>query len=142
MFIVFLLSWIGVSVVPTRAMCPGPLTLEDQFARSQTVFVGRAIAQQIVPTGSRSGTRATETTFQVEEIWKGQSNAKTLRVQTCGWNDGSEAMTCSEGFTFVVGSRYVVFAGGDPLETSQCQPTGLVDRARGTLQWLSGKPRK
>ena len=58
MFIVLVLSAIGVSVVPARAMCPGPLTLEVQFANSQAVFVGRAIAQQIVPTGSGGGTRA------------------------------------------------------------------------------------
>ena len=83
MFIALLLSWIGVFVVPTRAMCFGPLTLEDQFAHSQTVFVGRAIAQQVVPIDSRPGTRATETTFQVEKLWKGQANV-TLRVQTCG----------------------------------------------------------
>jgi hypothetical protein len=104
MFIVLVLSAIGVSVVPTRAMCPGPLPLEVQFAGSQTVFVGRAIAQRIVPTGSSAGTRATETTFEVEELWKGQANAMTLRVQTCGWNDGSFAVTCSEGLGFVPAS--------------------------------------
>jgi hypothetical protein len=140
-FIALLPSWIGVLVVPTLATCPGPLTLEDQFARSQTVFVGRAIAQQVVPTGLRSGTRVTETTFMVEELWKGRANV-TLRVQTCGWKDGSEALTCSEDVIFVVGSRYVVFAAGDPLQTSGCQPTALVDRAGETLQWLSGKPHK
>jgi hypothetical protein len=142
MFIVVLLSGIAVSIAPARATCPGPLTLEEQFARNRSVFLGRAIGQQIVPrTGSRQGTRATETTFEVEELWKGPSNA-TLRLQTCGWNDGSEALTCSEDFIFVVGSRYVVFAAGDPLKTSGCQPTALVDRAKETLQWLSGKPHK
>jgi hypothetical protein len=144
MFLVLLLSAIGVSVVPTHAMCPGPLTLEAQFAGSQAVFLGRAIAQQIVPTRAGSGaeTRATETTFEVEELWKGQATARTLRVQTCGWHDDSQSVTCSEGFRFVVGSRYVVFAIADPLETSGCEPTASVERAEATLQWLSGKPRK
>jgi hypothetical protein len=142
MFIVVLLSGIAISVAPARATCPGPLTLEDQFAGSRTVFVGRAIAQQIVPrTDWPPRDRATETTFEVEEVWKGQTDT-TLRLQTCGWNDGSEALTCSEDVIFVVGSRYVVFAAGDPLQTSGCQPTALVDRAGETLQWLSGKPHK
>jgi hypothetical protein len=141
MFMALLLSWIGASVVPTSAMCPGSVTLDDQFAHSQTVFVGRAVAQQIVPTGSRSETRATETTFEVGEFWKGQKNP-TIRIRTCGWIDGSMAMTCSEDVTFHVGLRYVVFASGDPLETNSCFPTGLVDRSEKTLQWLSGKPRK
>jgi hypothetical protein len=141
MFMVVVVSWIGVSVVPTRADCPF-VTLEDQFARSQAVFIGRAIAQQIVPINARSGTRATETTFAIEQLWKGRVNPKTLRVRTCSWNDGNNAVTCGESLTIVVGSRYIVFAIGDPLETSQCQPTALAERAEKTLQWLSGKPRK
>jgi len=137
-FIVLLFSWIG----DIRAECAGPLILEDSFAYNGTVFVGRAIAQEIVSrTGARDGTWATETTFEVEELWKGQTNT-TLRVQNCGWHDGNEAMTCSEDFTFVVGFRYVVFAAGDPLQTNSCGPTALVDRAAKTLQWLFDKPRK
>ena len=79
-FIVLLFSWIG----DIRAECAGPLILEDSFAYNGTVFVGRAIAQEIVSrTGARDGTWATETTFEVEELWKGQTNT-TLRVQHCG----------------------------------------------------------
>jgi hypothetical protein len=140
-FIAVLFLWIGVSVFPTYADCPGPFTLEDQFARNQTVFVGRATAQRIVPVASSSGTYETETTFEAEELWKGEVNA-TFRVQTCGWIDGNVSAGCSEGLTFVVGSRYVIFAAGDPLRTGRCQPTALVDRAGRTLQFLSDKPRK
>src|SRR5262249_40294895 len=87
------------------------------------------------------GSRETQTTFEVEEIWKGTADS-ARRVRTCGWTDGTIEMLCSECSTFMVGSRYVVFASGDPLETSQCLATALVDRAHKTLQWLSGKPRK
>ena len=69
------------------------------------------------------------------------AGAGPVDMGTTSAADGGETMTCSEGFTFVVGSRYVIFAGGAPLETSQCRPTSLVDQAEGTLQWLSGKPR-
>jgi hypothetical protein len=117
------------------------MTLDDHFSRSSIVFVGRAISQQIVPIRSPSGSRATETTFEVEELWKGQADA-IPRVRTCGWTEGDVALTCFEGFSFVVGSRYVVFAAGDPFETSGCGPTGLKDRSERTLQWLADKPSK
>lgn len=146
MFIVLLLSCIAVSVAPICAECPGPLTLDYHFGASQAVFVGRAIAQRIVPHPLRLGVneRVTETTFQVEQRWKGPATT-TIQVQTCGWSDFGEALTCSEDFKFVVGSRYVVFAAAirnGALETSLCVPTSSVDRATVTLQWLSSKPRQ
>ena len=139
--IVLVLTWIQASAVPTSALCPGPVTFEQQFARSQAVFVGRAIAQQIVPNATGYRNRVTETTFEVEELWKGQANTKTLRVQSRPWNDGNEAVS-TEGPTFVIGSRYVVFASGEPLWATGCDPAELVDRAKDILMWLSGKPRK
>lgn len=138
-FLGLCLSGIAMTVAPAGASCPRPPTLEERFAETPTVFVGRAIAQQVVPwPGRPAGTRATETTFHVEELWKGQPTA-TLRILNCGWQDVDETATCSD-FQFVVGSRYVVFAAGDPLETNECLPTGLVDRAEATLQWLARKP--
>jgi hypothetical protein len=136
------LSGIAMTVAPAGASCPVPPTLEERFAHTPTVFVGRAIAQQIVPWTSRlpAGTRATETTFDVEELWKGQPTA-TLRILNCGWQDADQTVTCSD-FKFVVGSRYVVFAAGDPLETNECFPTALVDQAGETLKGLAGKPLK
>ena len=142
MFVGVVLTFIGIMVVPTSASCPGPMTLDDQFASSQAVFVGRALAQQIVLSNSGFRGRAAETTFEVQELWKGQADAKTLRVLTCGWIDGRETVTCGGGVTFVVGSRYVVFATGDPLWSTECQQaTSLMDRAKDTLQWLVSKPR-
>jgi hypothetical protein len=149
MFIVLVLSWIAASVVPTRASCVES-TLDTQFARSQAVFVGRAIDQRIVPDPllvPDPESRVTETTFDVEQRWKGPATT-TLRVQTCGWFalGKDQAMSCSVGFPFHVGVRYVVFAsaipGDDSLVTNTCVPTSAIDRAEATLQWLSGKPRK
>src|SRR6185295_12948034 len=116
--------------------------LEEYFFHEPTIFVGEAVAQRIVPwPGRRAGTRATETTFDVEELWKGQPTA-TLRILNCGWGDGDQTVTCSSDFIFAVGSRYVVFASGDPPVTGACSPTALVDRAGETLKWLPDKPHK
>jgi hypothetical protein len=141
-FVGVCLSGIAMTIAPASASCPVPLTLEEYFAHTPTIFVGRAVAQRIVPRPGRpAGTRATETTFDVEELWNGQPTA-TLRILNCGWGDGDQTMTCSSDFIFVVGSRYVVFAAGDPPETSACSPTALVEGARETLQWLAGRPHK
>ena len=140
-FVVIFLLHTPVATARVHAECGAMMSLDEQFAMSQAVFVGRAIGQEIVSNQSRPGSRETQTTFEVEEIWKGTADS-ARRVRTCGWTDGTLMTTCSEGFTFIVGSRYVVFATGDPLETSQCFATALVDRAEKTLLWLSEKPRK
>jgi len=105
-------------------------------AGSPVLFLGRAIGQQIVP--NDRGGQETETALEVEKIWKGDTGAATIYVRTCGWDDGSgnESVTCG-GFSFRVGSRYVVFASGNPLSTSECVPTTSVERAAEVLQWLS-----
>ena len=64
--------------------------------------------------------------------------------QVSGGTVGREEIFCPEGFRFVVGSRYIVFAAGSPLQTSACEHTGLVNDAetKTTLQWLSKRSRK
>jgi hypothetical protein len=126
---------VGRLVAPLRGECP-TLALKDEFKRSDTVFVGRAVAQSIVPTPPSSMVRATETTFEIERIWKGEPT-KTVRVLTCGGTVGDESVTCSESLTFALGARYVVFADGRPLTTDSCHHTALVERADATLQWLA-----
>lgn len=123
-----------------RAECPF-YTLEAALMSSTVVFIGRATNQQVVAAPRGPADRVTETTFEVEEEWKGTSK-KTLRIQTCGWTVGNETLTCTEGVRFVVGEKYVVFAVGEPLETSGCVPTAHVDRAARTLQWLADKPHR
>ena len=137
----FLLVAIGVTrwVVPVRAEC-ATLAIDKEFERSTAVFVGRAIAQSISNTPPLSWSRATETTFEVEQVWRGEP-AKTIRVQTCGGTVGRERITCGEGFRFEVGGRYVVFAEGAPLATDTRHHTAFIDTsaADATVQWLSRK---
>ena len=131
---------IARSVIPASAVC-ATLSLDDEFKRSTAVFVGRVIAQSVATTPTLSWPRATETTFEVEQVWKGDSQ-KTVRIRTCGGTVGEESITCGEASHFSVGSRYVVFAEGQPLVTDTCHHTALSERAAETLQWLSKKSRK
>jgi hypothetical protein len=80
--------------------------------------------------------KRTITTFKVEEAWKGTPD-RTVTVRTCGENKNP----CSIGFAFQAGSKYLVFAGGEPLQTSWCDPTSVAEQARPTLEWLADKPR-
>ena len=131
---------IAHSVMPAHAVCP-TLRIDDEFKRSTAVFVGRAIAQSIATTPTLNWPRATETTFAVESVWKGEPDA-TIRVRVCGGAADDGDMSCGEDFRFVVGSRYVVFADGRPLTTNNCHHTALLDRAGQSLEWLSHKPQK
>jgi hypothetical protein len=126
--------------MPTYAECAA-LTLDEDFMQSTAVMVGRAVAQSLATTPTLTWPRATETTFQVEQVWKGAID-KSLQIRTCGGTVGREGMICGEAFQFVVGSRYVVFAEGQPLVTSACHHTDLVSSAKETLKWLSSKPLK
>ena len=135
--------WFGLASTPLRASC-AKRSLEQQFAGSTAVFVGRATAQQAeartrVVSGGARDEIDTVTTFAVEQMWKG-APAKEMRVMTCGGSLGDRAFTCSSSFRFHIGSTYLVFASGEPLETSECVPTALVDRATQTLEWLVKQP--
>jgi hypothetical protein len=133
----FLLAvWFGLASVPLRAMCP-KRTLEEQFAGSAIVFVGRATSQTVEsgPNGV-----STATTFIVEDMWKG-TPATEVRVRTCGGVLGDTAYTCGESFRFRIGLTYLVFASGERFETSTCVPTALLERASATLEWLAKQPR-
>ena len=145
--LVLLAVWFGLASVSVRASCR-KMTLEEQFALSTVVFVGRATAQEAEAHTRVLGTTttftreeiSTVTTFTLEEMWKGAS-ATELRVETCGGRLGDKGFACSESFTFQIGSTYLVFASGDPLQTSACVPTALLERASATLEWLTKQPR-
>jgi hypothetical protein len=138
----FLLGALAIarSPMPTHAACAA-LTLSEDFKRSTSVMVGRAVAQSLATTPTLTWPRATETTFEVEQVWKGTVD-KSLQIRTCGGTVGREELICGEAFLFVVGSRYAVFAEGQPLVTSACHHTELVSNAEETLRWLSSKPLK
>jgi len=141
----FLLAiWVAFSSDPLTALC-AKATLEQQFTGSTVVFVGRATAQQSAARTRVVNTVAVEeintvTTFTVEDMWKGVP-ATEMRVTTCGGRVDDRAVLCSESFTFRVGSTYLVFASGEPLQTNACVPTALLERAGQTLEWLAKQPR-
>ena len=147
-FVAVLLSCIGVSFEPLFASCPGgiptdDLSLEKSFNRSTAVFMGRAIGQRIHKAGE---TAFTNTTFQVEDIWKGPREARTLVVRTCGYRDprtGREQLCGGGVYFFGVGSRYVLFVSGEPLRVD-CDPVELIDSkvVQPVLRWLSGQSRQ
>ena len=141
----FLLAiWLALASAPLRAVC-AKATLEQQFISSTVVFVGRATAQQSAARTRVVNTVAVEeidtvTTFAVEDVWKGVP-ATEMHVTTCGGRLADRAVLCSESFRFGVGSTYLVFASGEPLETNACVPTALLERAGQTLEWLAKQPR-
>ena len=122
-----------------RADCPN-VDLDQQFASADAVFVGRVIGQEVVnsPRRPKPHDRMTETTFTVEDLWKG--NGTTVRVRTCSWSVEGVNLTCSEDFHFQIRDTYIVFASGTPLETSGCSATARLDKAETVLKWLAGKP--
>jgi hypothetical protein len=149
-FIAVLLSCIGVSFELLVASCPGgaqtdDVSLERSFNRSTAVFIGRAITRGLVKLPKIEGT-FTDTIFEVEDIWKGPQDARTLVVRTCGYRDprtGQEQICGGGGYLFEAGSRYVLFVSGEPLRVD-CDPVALIDSTLATpvLAWLSSQSRQ
>lgn len=137
--LVIVIALLGLRLLaPLHAECATP-TLKDDFKQSDAVFLGRVVMQSVLATPPNWMRRATETTFQIDRMWKGEPT-KTVRVLTCGGTIGNESITCGETFHFTVGFQYVVFADGRPLTTQSCHHTALIDRSGETLQWLADKP--
>lgn len=134
--LVILLLYGGTAEV--RALC-ATTTLEKQFAASRVVFVGRAISREL-----DEPSKTALTTFEVEEMWKG-SQATTISIRTCGEvvrRDLGIMFICNpDNITFQVGTRYLIFARGEPLETNECLPTGVIEQSEAALRWLADKPR-
>jgi len=113
-----------------RAACP-LLSLEEQFAGNASVFVGRVTSQRVIPaSGTSSHSMMTETTLDVEDVWKGDLGS-VAQVRTCSYRFGNETVTCSEDVYFSIGTTYIVFARGTPLQTNGCSSTARVDSAEG-----------
>lgn len=131
------LAALALGARPAAWSCALPQPVEQEFAESTAVFVGRVIATE-VRTG-RESEASTVATFAVERAWKGVS-ASTVEVATCG--GGNEI--CTVAVEFRVGERYLVFAGGEPLFTSKCGRTGTAkhDLWEQTWEWLSQRPRR
>jgi hypothetical protein len=124
-----------------RAACP-LTSLENQLAGKTTVFVGVATSQRVVPAnGTSTASMMTETAFEVDDVWKGDLES-VAQVRTCSYTLGNEHVTCSEDFSFSVGTRYIVFANGMPLQTNGCYSTARLDSVEGSriMAWLADKP--
>ena len=144
MKLVIVVIALGTSAVHVRAECV-TVTIENQFAYTQTIFIGTAIKQDVIPRPGVDGTlgaQLTETTFAVEDVWKGRTDP-IARVRTCGWTVGDQKLTCpDDGLEFAIGERYLVFAGGNPLTAHGCSATAHIDWAGTALNWLMTKPHK
>ncbi|MCC7125187.1 MAG: hypothetical protein IT178_10090 [Acidobacteria bacterium] len=110
--------------------CIGGLSNDYHFSISTFVFLGRAIDQIRVPLPD--GWANTQTTFAVEQQWKGERQQEVV-VQTCG--DGISTH-CSTAFSFERGTRYLVFAHGNPPSTSRCSLTGTAEQSAPVIAWL------
>jgi hypothetical protein len=138
----FVSSCLLISILSTalRAACP-LVSLENQLAGNVTVFVGIAASQRVIPAnGTSVASMMTETTFEAD-VWKGDLGPVAL-VRTCSYTLGNESVTCGEDFSFAIGTRYIVFASGMPLQTNGCFLTERVDSLEGNriMQWLADKP--
>ena len=149
-FVAALFSWIGVSFEPLSASCPGGIQTDDlslarSLTRSTAVFIGRPISQRLVKLPQAEVTFI-DTTFKVENIWKGPQDAQTLVVRSCGYRDprtGQEQICGGGVYFFDIGLRYVLFVSGEPLRVV-CDPVELIDGALAphVLAWLSGQSRQ
>jgi hypothetical protein len=106
------------------ASCIVGLSNEEHLARATVVFLGRVV-------GERLDAEA-ETTFEVERTWKGVVE-KQVQVVSCSPRG---TLICSNTVDFGVGERYLVFASGTPLRTSECTLTRPAAMARDLITWL------
>ena len=125
-----------VLVLPSErtAEC-GLFDIDAAFKEAQAVFVGRVVGTKSVRTDPKGHRADTVATLKVERIWKGP-HADIIHVQTCG--SRQYGVECGEGINFQVKRSYLVFAYGDPPETSSCT-TKLTEDSVDQLLWLASK---
>jgi len=133
----FVMFWVLQSGVPMDARsCAVREPRDAEFRSSAAVFSGRVKSLRAVRGHGGPSDLQTIATFDVERWWKG-GRGRTAEVHSCGGSDGVNAVACTVGFTFDVGVRYLVFAYGRPLETSNCQRTGTLEESADTVEWLN-----
>ena len=116
-------SWITYSEAARQ--CVVFVEPSDYFERSDVVFLGTVVSTK--PTGAQGNHIVTDiATFDVERIWKGPTQSQ---------------FTVGDDRPFMVGGRYIVFAGGKPLSTAMlCGWAELEETAEKKLRWLETKP--
>ena len=99
---------------------------------SSAVFLGRVVAFRIVAKRVQGTLQEdTEVTFAVDRRWKGATR-RSVKVRTCG----TERIVCTCGAHFELGYSYVVFASGNPLETTSCHPNEQFEGAEDLITRL------
>jgi hypothetical protein len=100
-------------------------SLADEYRHSSAVFVGRIVSlknsSKVIDGVTVENMIAT---FDVGRRWKGPT-VRRLRVQTCG----TQKLVCTCGVDFQLGQRYLIFADGNPLQTSSCNRTKIARSA-------------
>ncbi len=92
-----------IAAVPAGASCVRrPPVIEESTARAGLVFVGTAVDV------THSGRWAT---FAIEDIWKGEPDGDRVEVRA-----GPENGSSSVDRTYVLGTRYLVFAIPPPTD--------------------------
>lgn len=136
--LVCVLSLMGTSASACSCV---QFTACEAFGWAKAVFVGRMVGgarkrSERVENGVIISYEAGETTFVVEEIFKGVQGAEvkvnviTLDGSSCDW----------EGLQR--GARYLVYAYGEPTKLSigACSPTKRIDGAKDDLIFLRSLP--
>lgn len=110
-------SVVALASRPALACSCVPGTDQQHFAAATLVFVGVATAVEDPRSNEdqRSTADPLRWTFIVEQVQKGTVGDRTTIESPRG------SPTC--GFEFVVGSRYQLFAAGDPPSTTICSGT-------------------
>ena len=113
-------------IVPVQTVAAScyEFNLGAAFSEARAVFVGRVVSIKPIRTTGNPVETNTVATLSVERQWK-PPRVKMIDVSTCGYDD--EAV-CIVGVDFRVGDRYLVFAYGDRLDTTNCDTWRLSGR--------------
>jgi hypothetical protein len=86
--------------------------LEDLTGRAELIFVGRAVSNQVVPSGDGKFPFSF-TTFWVEEVLKGRARDRDLTLRFHGGILGQEELAIAGMPEFAEGERYLLFVRGN-----------------------------
>ncbi|RIW34649.1 hypothetical protein D3H55_09035 [Bacillus salacetis] len=119
--------------------CIEPLSVEDELARSEAVFSGKAVKVTDKEAGFRkSGLK--RIIFEVHETWKGASDSQILI--TTGSGGGDCGIEFREGEDYLVYARQSdMYGGSGDLVTIMCDRTAKLTEAVEDMELLGeGSP--